>query len=240
MSRGPAKEAAACFVGGVKQTSEVGDNLQFEASKRETRKFYIEDLGWDGDTFDTVDWEALDLTTKNKPKMFQVWLCKQASRFCATGSQAGRWFGRDFTNCPNCNRKHKCARNLLHCHDDGRTALFHDCVSKLASWLAGPHTDQEFAHLFMRYLQGRGTIQFLDLPHIPQQLHALARQLDSIGWDNVLEGKIPIAIRRVQIEHMAGADSLLTIDSWLRTFISHLLHITHSQWIYRNISLHHH
>jgi hypothetical protein len=153
------QETAACFVGGVKQTSEVGDNLRFEAGKREARKFYVEDLGWDGAAFDAVDWEALELTTKSKPKMFQVWLCKQASKFCATGSQAGCWFGRNFTCCPNCKKDQECARHLLHCPNDGRTAHFHDCVSKLASWLAGSHTDQEFAHLFLQYLRGRGSIR---------------------------------------------------------------------------------
>lgn len=77
------QEAAACFVGGVKQTSKVGEI----GGKREARKFYVEDIGWEGAAFDAVDWEELDLTTKSKPKMFQVWLCKQASKFCATGSQ---------------------------------------------------------------------------------------------------------------------------------------------------------
>jgi hypothetical protein len=33
---------------------------------------------------------------------------------------------------------------------------------------------------------------------------------------------------------------MMTVETWIKTFISHLLHITHSQWIYRNISLHHH
>jgi hypothetical protein len=32
----------------------------------------------------------------------------------------------------------------------------------------------------------------------------------------------------------------MSVETWIKTFISHLLHITHSQWIYRNISLHHH
>ena len=49
------------------------------------------------------------------------------------------------------------------------------------------------------------------------------------------------AIRYLAAKTYHNADTTyLTIDSWMRTFISKLPHITHdSQWIYRNNLLHH-
>jgi hypothetical protein len=70
------REAAAVFIGGVKQTSEVGDNLRFHAGSIEARRFYTHELGWSDDAFQAVDWPSLDATLKSKPKMFHVWLCK--------------------------------------------------------------------------------------------------------------------------------------------------------------------
>jgi hypothetical protein len=55
----------------------------------------------------------------------------------------------------------------------------------------------------------------------------------------MLEGKISTQFFALQDEFLAGANTLLTTESWIKSFISKLLHITHSQWIYRNISLHH-
>ena len=33
---------------------------------------------------------------------------------------------------------------------------------------------------------------------------------------------------------------MLNADDWIRQYITKLLHITHGQWIYRNVSRHHH
>jgi hypothetical protein len=233
-------EAAAVFVGGVKQTSEVGDNVRFEVGKQDARRFYVEELGWSGNAFDAVDWEGLDITLSSKPKMFHVWLCKQASGFCATGQQMGRWFGRDFTACPNCGCECERAEHLLHCPDEGRTQHFHECVDRLAHWLHNNHTDSQLAFFLLQYIRGRGELSLRDLPNLPQHFSLLHSQLSDIGWSHVLEGKVPTELRRLQAEHLAGSSSMMTIDTWIKTLISHLLHITHSQWIYRNISLHHH
>jgi hypothetical protein len=52
-------------------------------------------------------------------------------------------------------------------------------------------------------------------------------------------GMISSHLRAVQHSHLIGSASLLTAEDWLKQFIGKLLHITHGQWIYRNISKHH-
>jgi hypothetical protein len=56
----------------------------------------------------------------------------------------------------------------------------------------------------------------------------------------MLEGKILTEFRRIQDNCVVSTDTHLTAasSSWTGQFISRLLHISHSQWIYRNITLH--
>lgn len=232
------REAAAVFVGGIKQTSEVGDNLRFHAGSVEERRFYTHKLGWTDEAFQAVDWPSLDATLKSIPKMFHVWLCKQASDFSASGVQMGRWFGRDCTACPNCGTNPEHSRHLLFCPDQDWSRHLQQCISDLTDWLHKT-SDPSLAHFTGLYLRGRGEVQFADIAHLPEDLRELAYAQDSIGWRNMLEGKISKHFFTLQDEYLAGCNTLLMTETWIKAFISKLLHITHSQWIYRNISHHH-
>jgi hypothetical protein len=80
------REQAAVFIHGVKQTGDLAEVARFELGLIEARRFYIEELGWYDDAFDRVDWLSLDFALSKKSKMYQVWLAKQASSFCGTGT----------------------------------------------------------------------------------------------------------------------------------------------------------
>jgi hypothetical protein len=66
----------------------------------------------------------------------------------------------------------------------------------------------------------------------------LARSQDVIGWRNFTEGHISIHFYDIQHFHLAMHSSYLSGADWTKQFISRILHITHSQWILRNILLH--
>jgi hypothetical protein len=65
-----------------------------------------------------------------------------------------------------------------------------------------------------------------------------ARQ-DSIGWTDFLHGKVLVEIASIQQLHcMSSLSCRLTGKDWMKAFISLLLQISHSQWIFRNYTLH--
>ena len=70
-------------------------------------------------------------------------------------------------------------------------------------------------------------------------MHRIAVSQDKIGWLHFLEGKLSKEIRLRQELHLAGAPTQMKIKTWMSQFVSHLLHISHSQWLYRNVTLHH-
>jgi hypothetical protein len=52
-------------------------------------------------------------------------------------------------------------------------------------------------------------------------------------------GMVSYHVRAIQYAHLLASPSLLTVDDWTKKLIGQLLHITHGQWIYRNISKYH-
>lgn len=75
---------------------------------------------------------------------------------------------------------------------------------------------------------------------LPSDYHRFAFTQDQIGWDNFMLGKISNHLRPIQYSHLLVSPSLMTVDDWMAKLINKLLHIVHGQWIYRNISKHHH
>jgi len=61
---------------------------------------------------------------------------------------------------------------------------------------------------------------------------------DLIGWTEFLHGKVSVEIAAMQNLHcMSSPSCRITGGDWMKTFISHLLQISHSQWIFRNYTL---
>ena len=84
----------------------------------------------------------------------------------------------------------------------------------------------------------RGQVKFVDLGPMSPTMFAIAESQDLIGWRNFMEGRISSKITALQRKHLALSGSRLPVRSWSSKFISMLLHITHSQWIFRNFMLH--
>jgi hypothetical protein len=172
--------------------------------------------------------------------MFRMWLFKQSSSFCASGKNMGRWFGSTGTCCPNCLRPDEDAAHLLHCPDPGRFALLREELRELDEWMQKSHTHPSLAHAVSNYIFHRGAVKFRDTPGLPLQLYKLAEEQDLIGWDHFMEGKLSSRFREIQLDFLLSSPSMMTSFDWTAQFISRLLHLTHGQRIYRNISRHHH
>jgi hypothetical protein len=69
-------------------------------------------------------------------------------------------------------------------------------------------------------------------------MKALAQSQDKIGYRNFMEGYISIHFYKIQNFHLAMSSSFINGADWAKQFISKILHITHSQWIFRIFSLH--
>jgi len=83
-----------------------------------------------------------------------------------------------------------------------------------------------------------GDKAFADMGAMSPKMKAVAQSQDKIGYRNFMEGYTSIHFYEIQNFHLAMSSRFLNGANWAKQFISKNLHITHSQWIFRNFSLH--
>jgi hypothetical protein len=104
-------------------------------------------------------------------------------------------------------------------------------------------TDPELVYWIKKYLLFRGTRSFASLVADggfgSLNIKVAAVGQDLIKWTVFLHGKVSIEIASIQQLHcMSSSSCRLTGNDWMKAFISHLLQMSHSQWIFRNYTLH--
>ena len=181
-------ETARLYVNGTKQTSDVGKGLRRNIGRQTAREFYKEKGLMPPEVFDSVEWDAIELTLSDKPRMYKLWYGKQCSGFCGTNSKLVQWGRTDDSRCPDCNRLGEDAAHLMECPNSHRRALLGEQVRKLETWMAAHSTEPELARLVAEYLRGGGRRKFARM-YVPRGLKELGRTQDRIGWRNFTEGK---------------------------------------------------
>jgi hypothetical protein len=172
--------------------------------------------------------------------MYRIWRSKQHSGFCGTRVQVGRYSGDLFPNerCPNCGRRES-ASHLMLCLDTSRTQLLGKNVEDLTAWmLQDDKTDPEILYWIPKYILMQGGVPLLAMGAMSPQFQALATSQDLIGWRDFTVGHISTHFYAIQSFHLAMSSSYLNGEDWIRHSISRILQLTHSQWIFQNISFH--
>ena len=233
------RESVGLYIHGRKITSDPAHELRYLLGRMEAKHFLTTEQGWTEDKFDDTGWDWLHRVLSSKPVMFCLWLSKQHSNFCATGVQMVRCKMSDDDRCPSCWKAKERADHLCTCPSKSRTDLFLENVSELEQWLTtSDNTDPELCYWLMKYIRGRGSLCFSELGDMSPPLQSAALSQDAIGWRNMMEGRVSTHFHRIQRSHLSTAQSKLNGDDWMKGLINRLLHISHSQWLFRNFTLH--
>ena len=179
--------------------------------------------------------------------MYAIWLAKQASGFRGTRLMTSHYAGTSNDCCPNCLHPEEDARHLNLCLNQERTRQFVESVKEFANWLDKPITHPDLAVWIPYYLLCKNKVKFTELSlYAPPYLRLcftpmitrLAEDQDLIGWTHFLEGKVSKHFLEIQQCYLAGANMKLNGRDWMTRFITKLLEISHTQWLFRNIILH--
>ena len=232
-------EQCAIFINKSKLPSDISHPLWFECSRLKAKNFLCTQRGWSTTQFDEVDWQSLDVALSSKTTGFRIWLAKQHSNFCATRVQLHRYKEADDDKCLSCLSASENADHLCRCPNEERTQLLRDSTAELELWMShNNNTHHELCYWIPHYILCRGQVNFCNLGPMSPEMYNIAQSQDCIGRRNFMEGRISNKITSFQRSHLTLSGSKLSVKRWMSQFISKILHITHSQWIFRNFMLH--
>ena len=225
-------------INGKKATGDIGPPLRDEISRTSMRQF----LSFKGilpiHIFDRIDWDAIKHKMHNTKQQHRIWITKHLSGFCATNKMLQKRNPHQDPKCPCCKITIEDTRHQLHCLDPERKELWDDSVDELRKWLTEVDTEPNLNYSITTYIRDKGHTNFSDTIDQQGELQNIANIIDIIGWDNFIEGKIPIELRVKQHEYYTEIESRKTGMTWASDLISKLLLLIHTQWIYRNDIVH--
>jgi len=126
----------------------------------------------------------------------------------------------------------------MRCPDRDRMHLLIETVEELEKWTEmDGKTDLEHIYWIPKYILMRDDKPFSQLGYMSGKMRSLTESQDKIGMRHFTKGYISIHFYNIQRFHLSMSGQYLNGSDWTKQFISKFLQLTHSQWIYRNISL---
>lgn len=196
------------------------------------------------DAFEDVDWEAVKWALEGKPTLYKLWASKHASQFCGVGQkmvQMGFW---ESPACRGC-QDEPCERttHLFFCKNEQMVDAWKRGKASFATWLEQSFIDKDITECLLNTLATRAITRFEEsLPSdADPALRLAAREQDSIGWTDFLEGKISKSwgkLLKSRIENGGHKHMYARTRRLRKEMVEHLLEITHDLWAARNNIIH--
>jgi len=173
------------------------------------------------------------------PKLFQLWAAKQVIGMVGTMSFLHHQDSCD-PLCPSCMHEVETTEHIMLCWEEGRLKAFRQAIHELRQWGVQHFTDPQLLNGIMAYLmsQGLSTMEST-FGHSSHRYNDMVRSQDIIGWRRFMEGMVSHQMRSVQRDYLWQQPTRMSVQTWMTGFIQQLLIITHKQWTYQNMVVHH-
>ena len=231
-------ETIRLFVDGQKITSSIKSALYTSWGNQTARIFLDKQKIVPARHFHLVDWDNIERTMTNLPKMLQVWITKHVSGFCGTNKHLSRLDISHSTRCKCCGAQVETTQHITRCPNPGRVRMFEETVSDLAQWMRTQNGHPQLTQAVQIYLNNRGRIRMSHICAGWPEFSKFSRDHDILGWESFIMGRISTSFFTIQRTHLNHSGSRLSITSWASQFTHKLLNIPHKQWLYRNARIH--
>jgi hypothetical protein len=139
-------------------------------------------------------------------------------------------------NCPCCDKEDETTTHFPFCDSPHMQEAYTKQLDSFITWMKETDTDPAIAIYFTTVLQDKAFPPTLDEmePHIDQA----AQHQQSIGWDNLLFGRIATSWMELQRDHFKTTNSRRSPERWAADMAYRLLQLSHGLWMARNGYLH--
>jgi hypothetical protein len=141
--------------------------------------------------------------------------------------------------CPSCLACEETCSHIARCPEAGCTAAFQQSVSGITFWMADNATHPDIKAVVTTYTLGRGRVTCAACADgYPSIIQEFAVSQDKIGWENFMMGMVSTKLFFIQELHLRLCAPHRLPVSWAEGLVTHLLQVTHTQWIYRCLLVH--
>jgi len=183
----------------------------------------------------SVDWELLGTALSTRPPTYQMWASKFASGHSAVGCTMAHWKRWDSPACPFCQHPAENTLHVLLCPHPTRTAVWHQAVEDLRTWLVDSDTSPVITSCIVPALHARGSSQFSSHAALPCSMAASTQ--DQIGFFPFMLGCLSPQWELLQSVYWSSSRGQRSSHLWAKRLCLQLLHLTHSVWVSRNQQL---
>ena len=166
------------------------------------------------------------------PSQYSVWVTKHVSGFCALNTTLSRRQQTDSPLCPCCGTTEETVAHLPLCPATHMAERWQESVSGLETSMKEDETYSPIVHCFIETLRTKGATTFAS--HATPAIMTAAQEQDEIGFQNTIIGMVSTSWRSLQTTYLQAQRSRRTSATWTKNIITHLLDLSHKQWIERN------
>ncbi len=143
--------------------------------------------------------------------------------------------------CPSCLSCKETCSHILLCPEIGHIKAIQQSVAGVTSWMAENATHPDVKAVITAYAIGRGQVSCVDCAAgYLTVIQDFALSQDKIGWGNFMMGMISSKLISIQESHLRLCTPHQSPEKWGIGLFTHLLQVTHAQWIYWCLLVHDH
>lgn len=157
--------------------------------------------GWSESVFNMVDWTSFSQALKDH-RTHESTLIKSGHHQLPVGRLLHKRDGKHSHACPTCGRDNETWQHLFQCTHPDREEWRLKTLRKMRKHMDDVTTDPHLQEMFLEGLECwmRGT-ELNREKHLARH-RELVTQQDSIGWDNLLKGRLANQWKKKQTEHL--------------------------------------
>jgi hypothetical protein len=220
----------------------VSRSLRFELEEfwgRSTaKKFFHEKRIVSSALFDSVWWQGYKQAISKYPKTFCTFITKKVSGWCSCNSKLLLWEENVINKCLQCRCNHETSKHLTRCTDPGCVLQLHNQLKTIMDVLNDANITSKLADIIETYLLNQGHQTTEDCIKPNSKYFHLSANIDNLGWDCFVEGRIPYSLITVVKPMFLQCKPHGSIVIWGTKFIKSLISLTRKQWLYRNCDMH--